>query len=87
MQLPPILDLAAARPLQAQLLAARGAALDLDASSVERVGAVCLQVLLAAHAQWKRDGHGFAVTSASPAFEDAMRLASASALSVQGALS
>lgn len=87
MQLPPVLDLAAARPLHAQILSARGAALELDASGVERVGAVCLQVLLAAHAQWIRDGQRFKVTAASPAFEEAMRLASVREFNVEGAQS
>jgi anti-anti-sigma regulatory factor len=42
------LDLTAAAPLKAQLLAARGTPLSLDASAVRRIGAQCLQVLLAA---------------------------------------
>jgi len=85
MQLPPVLDLAAARPLHAQLLAARGAPLDLDASAVERIGAICLQVLLAAHAQWSRDGVAFTISAASQQFKDAVRLASGSAFEPEGA--
>lgn len=56
MQLPAVLDLRAAAPLAKSLLSRRGAELAIDASRVQRVGAQCLQVLLAAAATWKTDG-------------------------------
>lgn len=56
LQLPEVLDLRAAAPLAQTFLARRGAELSVDASSVRRVGAQCLQVLVAAAATWKADG-------------------------------
>jgi len=66
------LDLTAAAPLTAELLAARGAALSLDASAVRRVGAQCLQVLLAGQAAWAADGQTFDVINPSPEFADGL---------------
>jgi chemotaxis protein CheX len=68
------LDLTAAAPLKAQLLAARGASLSLDASSVRRLGAQCLQVLLAAEAAWSGDGLAWRIVDPSPEFAEAVRL-------------
>jgi chemotaxis protein CheX len=70
--LPPVLDLAAAAPLLQTLKARQGAPVTLDAAEVRRLGAQCLQVLLAAHRSWTEDGHAFAVLAPSPAFTDAL---------------
>jgi len=59
LQLPAVLDLRAAGPLAKSLLTRRGAELAIDASRVQRVGAQCLQVLLAAASTWQTDGHRF----------------------------
>lgn len=80
MKLPEVLDLAAARPLWSELSGALGNPVVLDASGVERLGGVCLQVLLAARMQWQRDGIPFAIVSPSPAFLDGLRLMAASEL-------
>ena len=64
------LDLTAAAPLAADLLARRGAPAILDASAVRRLGAQCLQVLLAARAAWQADGHAWRVVDPSPEFAD-----------------
>ena len=56
LQLPEVLDLTAAAPLAQSLLSRRGSDLTVDASQVRRVGAQCLQVLIAAGATWKADG-------------------------------
>lgn len=56
LQLPEILDLTAAAPLAQTFLSRRGSELSVDASQVRRIGAQCLQVLLAAAATWKVDG-------------------------------
>jgi chemotaxis protein CheX len=56
LKLPEVLDLAAAAPLAKSFLSRRGAELAVDASRVRRLGAQCLQVLLAAAATWKADG-------------------------------
>lgn len=54
--LPAVLDLNAAAPLREQLLALRGGPAILDGSAVERLGGLCLQVLLAARRTWAADG-------------------------------
>jgi chemotaxis protein CheX len=69
------LDIKAAAPLAAGLIAARGADLVLDASQVERVGAQCLQVLLSAAATWGADGQELAIEAPSAAFAEAVRIA------------
>jgi chemotaxis protein CheX len=72
--LPAVMDLKAAAPLRAALLDRRGGALELDGSEVERIGGLCLQVLLAAETTWRADGHAFAVIRPSPALEEGLRL-------------
>jgi chemotaxis protein CheX len=59
LELPGVLDLAAAAPLLAELRARRGGALNLDGSNVQRLGGLCLQVLLAAQDAWRADGCEF----------------------------
>jgi chemotaxis protein CheX len=68
------LDLTAAAPLAASLLAARGGPATLDASGVQRLGAQCLQVLLAARALWSSDGQPWRLIDPSPEFSDAAAL-------------
>lgn len=77
MKLPPVLDLAAARPLWTELCAATGQPLAIDASAVERLGGACTQVLLAARARWRAEGLDFSIAHHSPAFIDGLRLMSA----------
>ncbi len=55
-RLPELLDLAAAAPLARELLARRGRSTVVDAAGIERPGASCLQVLLAAIQTWQADG-------------------------------
>jgi len=74
LQLPQVLDLTAAAPLAQSLLSRRGAALTVDASRVQRVGAQCLQVLLAAAATWKADGVALRLTKPSAEFLEGSRL-------------
>jgi chemotaxis protein CheX len=50
-----VLDLNAASGLREQFIGRRGTALRVDASQVERLGGLCLQVLLAARAAWAED--------------------------------
>jgi chemotaxis protein CheX len=68
------LDLTAAAPLAVELLAARGKPAILDASGVQRLGAQCLQILLAARALWSSDGQPWRLIDASPEFTDAAAL-------------
>jgi chemotaxis protein CheX len=68
--LPAVLDIRAAEPLKADLLAARGQALTVDASAVERLGGLCLQVLLSARKTWAADGQDLTVAPLSDAFSE-----------------
>lgn len=72
--LAPILDLKAAAPLRSALLERRGHPLELDAADVQRLGGLCLQILLAAAATWRADGLPMRVGPRSEAFLDALRL-------------
>ena len=65
-----VLDLTEARPLADALLGVRGQAVALDASGVERLGALCLQVLIAARRTWAADGSPFAIIRPSAAFSE-----------------
>lgn len=69
------LDIKAAGPLAAELLAARGKDIALNASQIERIGGQCLQVLLSAAATWAADGAELAIEEPSPAFVDAVQTA------------
>jgi len=69
--LEPVLDLGAAERLHARLLELRGQPLDIDASQVERLGGLCLQVLISARNTWHADGASAVLGHTSPAFEDA----------------
>ena len=67
------LDLSAAAPLKVALQARRGEALALDASAVQRLGGLCLQVLLAAAEAWRADELALEITEPSEAFSKAVR--------------
>ena len=71
------LDLAAVAPLRDEFIGARGAALTVDASRVQRIGGLCLQVLLAARAAWRADDKAFGVADASPEFKNSLERAGA----------
>ena len=68
--LAPVLDLNAAEPLKAELLARRNQELTLDASGVERLGGLCLQVLLSARRSWAADGVNLKLGPVSESFAD-----------------
>jgi chemotaxis protein CheX len=67
-ELPPILDLKAAAKLLEEFTNSRGGALDIDASKVQRLGGLCLQVLLSAQRSWTVDGKPFRVVDPSADF-------------------
>jgi chemotaxis protein CheX len=67
--LPEVLDLKAAAPLHAQLSGLRGQPVVLDASRVQRLGGLCLQVLLAAEAAWSSDDQDFSLAQPTPEFD------------------
>ena len=74
LQLAAILDLKAAGPLAAAFLARRGADVTVDAKEVQRLGAQCLQVLLAAQASWREDRHLLRVQAPSAELRAALEL-------------
>ena len=80
LRLPLSLDLKAAPALAAELLAARGADLIIEAADVRRLGGQCLQVLLSARATWAADGADFHLAAPSDEFRDACALMGAANL-------
>lgn len=81
LQLEPVLDLAAAERLHAALTELRGQPLDIDASQVERLGGLCLQVLISARDTWRADGRSAVIGQASAAFEEGWSLFAAPSFS------
>ena len=74
------LDLSAVGALAEALKTMRGQELQIDASDVRRIGALCLQVLLSAKATWTADGQVLNVTHPSGEFIEAITLLGAPAL-------
>ncbi|WGM31909.1 STAS domain-containing protein [Brevundimonas sp. NIBR11] len=85
--LPAVLDLAQAEPLKAALLPMRGQSVIVDASRVERLGGLCLQVLISAQQTWARDGHTLKIDGVSREFADQWNAFGAARTAVQGAMS
>jgi len=73
-KLPEHLDLTFAAPLRAHLAALIGQPLFIDAANVQRLGGLCLQVLLAAGVAWGHQGDELRVINPSEAFMSAMKL-------------
>jgi len=69
-----VLDLNEASALHTKLMALRGSNLAIDASSVERVGALCIQVLMSAAKSWEEDKHSFRFSKVSDALTKTMQL-------------
>ena len=78
-RLPAAMDATSAEPLTRDLLALRGQPIHLDASGVERLGGLGLQVLLAARLTWRSDRIAFQLIEASDAFQADCALLGASA--------
>jgi chemotaxis protein CheX len=74
LNLAPVLDLNEATALHGKLMALRGADLTIDASSVERVGAQCVQVLMASKKNWDEDKLAFKFSKVSDTFSKTMQL-------------
>lgn len=68
LKLAAVLDFNEASELRGKLLSMRGAALEIDASQVERVGAQCMQVLMAGAKAWEEDKQSFVFAGSSEAF-------------------
>jgi chemotaxis protein CheX len=75
--LPEVVDLVAVTPLRSNLIALRGEDVELDASAVQRISGLGVQLLLSAAATWRQDGHAFSAARTSPALEEALRLTGA----------
>lgn len=69
-----VLDLRAATPLAEDLLAMRGRPVAIDASQVERLGGLCLQVLLSGAATWRADGMPLRFADVSEVFDEQLAL-------------
>jgi len=72
--LDPVLDMRAAAPLKAALAERRGKPVELDASKVQRLGGLCLQVLIAARRAWHEEEQPLVIGHRSEAFTTALRL-------------
>lgn len=69
-----VLDLNEASTLRGKLIALRGHNVSIDASSVERAGTLCTQVLMAAAKTWDEDKLSFTFSKVSDAFQKTMQL-------------
>ncbi|MGP9806148.1 STAS domain-containing protein [Paracoccus sp. NSM] len=69
--LPDRLDSSAAPALVSALGQRVGQPLQIDAAGVEVIGALALEVIIAAGLQWQADGQPLAITQRSPRFEAA----------------
>ncbi len=71
LQLPERMDASNLATLQAEIMACRGAPLDLDASRIGRFGGLALQLVLSAFQTWRSDGHRLRILDPSPSVCDA----------------
>lgn len=84
--LPASMDIGAARKLLNDISGHRGTPLSLSGQSVERIGGLCLQVLLSAQSAWAAEGKSFAIVTPSAALESGLSLLGASFLLKAGDL-
>ncbi|NLR98936.1 STAS domain-containing protein [Rhizobium sp. P38BS-XIX] len=69
-----VLDLNEASTLRGKLMGLRGSNVVIDASGVERVGALCMQVIMAAAKTWDEDKLSFTFSKVSDAFQKTMQM-------------
>lgn len=69
-----VLDLNEASALHGKLMGLRGSDLAIDGSAVERCGALCVQVLMAASKSWDEEKNTFTFTKVSDALARTMQL-------------
>ena len=74
LSLAPVLDLNEATALHTQLMGLKGNPLTIDASAVERVGTLCVQVLMAGAQSWEADRQAFTFSKVSDAFAKTTQL-------------
>jgi chemotaxis protein CheX len=70
LKLPAKMDVTGARAFCETLLAKRGSPVQIDASSVEKAGALAIEVLLSGARQWAEDGLSFHIVAVSEAFSE-----------------
>lgn len=80
LSLPPRMDADAAVHLMEELLAFKHDPISVDASDVQQMSTLCVQVLLSARRCWERDGLGFSVKNPSTAFRESVKLLGADIL-------
>jgi chemotaxis protein CheX len=71
LKLPQTLDVAAVRAVREDLLTRRGTATTMDASDIERIGALGVELLIAAQRQWQKDDSVLQLVGLSEAVTDA----------------
>lgn len=69
-----VLDLNEAAALRGKLMGLRGSNVVIDASGVERIGALCVQVIMAAAKTWNEDKQSFTLSKVSDAFQKTMQV-------------
>ncbi len=69
-----VLDLNEASALRGMLMGARGSNVAIDASGVERIGTLCVQVIMAAAKTWDEDKLSFTFSKVSDAFQKTMQV-------------
>lgn len=69
-----VLDLNEASALHAKLMTLRGSNLVIDASGVERAGALCVQVLIAAARSWEKEKLSFGFSKLSDSLAKTLQL-------------
>lgn len=69
-----VLDLNAAGDLHGKLSAMRGSDLVIDASAVEKVGTLCIQVLMSAQKTWEEEKKSLTFSKMSDALMKTMQL-------------
>lgn len=74
LKLAAVLDLNEASELRSTLMTMRGSSITIDASGVERVGAQCVQVLMAGARAWDNDKQSFAFEKVSDVFLKTIQL-------------
>ncbi len=72
LSLPSRLDLIEAKPLTTAFQQATGQPVTVDASAVEHLGGLCLQILISAARAWRAQDLAFAITPRSEAFDTAL---------------
>lgn len=81
--LAPKLDLSQVAGLASDIRAYSGENLEIDASQVNHLGALSLQVLIAAARHWSEAGHNFIISSRSGSFDEALAVFGVSLTDVQ----